>query len=299
MYMMISWLSTNHELRVFGAIALGAALFVGSLAGAQQATPAQNSAPPQSAQPSLAKPASGQQTSRVQAAPKLATEEDAAYKSFYDLQPGQSAEQIKQGEAFLLKYPDSRYLQVIYSRLAQAYFAKQDFKRMEDDGAKALALSPNDVDVLASMGWAIPHSFNPDDPQDAARLQRAQDYAQRALQILPALNKPDAVSVEDFERARNERLSEAHSGLGLVDFRRAQYAQAVSEFQQAAKLADSPDPVDFFILGISLEQLQRYEEAAAVYDQCGRISNTFQTRCQAGALQARKEMAAHPAVAKP
>jgi tetratricopeptide (TPR) repeat protein len=298
MHMKLQCLTKNRKWTTLCVMALATALLAGGATDAQPATSAQNSSSPQSSQPSIAQPLPGAHSPQSQTAPKVDPAEDTAYKSFYELRPDQSAEQIKQGEAFLLKYPDSPYRELIYSRLTQAHVGSQDFRRMEEDGAKALALNPDDVDVLATLAWAIPHSYNPDDPQAAARLQKAQDYGQRALQILATLSKPDDISAEDFERIRNDRLSEAHSGLGLVDFRRGRYAQAVSELQQSVKLADSPDPTDLFILGISLGQLQRYEEAAAAYDQCGKVSNTLQTRCQAGVLQARKEMAAHPAAAK-
>jgi len=290
---MVQWLGKNREWTMPCVMALGTALLAGGATAAQQSPSAQKFVSPQTAQPVPGA------HSPSQTAPKVEPAEDTAYKSFYDLQPNQPVEQIRQGEAYLMKYPNSSYRELVYSRLAQAYVTNQDFRRMEEDGTKALALNPNDVDALATLAWAMPHSYNPDDPQAAARLQKAQDYAQRALQILPTLTKPDGISAEDFEHIRSERLSEAHSGLGLVDFRRGQYAQAVPEFQQATKPANSPDPVDFFILGISLEQLPRYEEAAAAYDQCGKVPGTFQTRCQAGVLQARKEMAAHPAAANP
>lgn len=299
--MVIHRVAKNRASSMLRPSVLGVVFLVGGGVGAQQASmAAQNSTSPQSAQPSLAQPVPGVHNSQSQPASRLETAEDISYKSFYDLRPDQSAEQIKAGQAFLVKYPDSAYRELIYSRLTQAYVTEQNFRGMEEDGAKALALNPDDVDVLATLAWAMPHSYNPDDPQAAMRLQKAQDYAQRALRILPTLGKPDGISAEDFERIRNERLSEAHSGLGLVNFRRGQYAQAATELQQVVKLANNPDPVDLFVLGISLDQLHSFEEAAAAYDQCGKITNTFQTRCQAGALQARKEIAAHPAaVAKP
>jgi len=62
-------------------------------------------------------------------------------------------------------------------------------------------------------------------------------------------------------------------------------------FRQAVKLASSPDPIDLFVLGESLQQIQQYGEAAAVYDQCGKIPNNFQLRCQDNSRQARQQAA--------
>jgi tetratricopeptide (TPR) repeat protein len=263
-------------------------------AGAQNAKPVVNAAP------------AGQQTPPAQAVspapkinPKINPKEDAAYKAFYDVPPAQTDELIRQGEAFLSNYPASAYRELVYSRLAQAYVVKQNFGMMETDGEKALALNPNDVDALALLGWAIPHNFDPADPSAAARLQEAENYSRRALQILATLQVPAPMSAEQFAQLKNDRLSQAHSGLGLVYFRRGQYAQAAPEFQQAVKLASSSDPIDFFLLGQSLQQLQEFSDAAVAYDQCGKIPGTFQLRCQANALQARHQAAAQPASAPP
>lgn len=259
-------------------------------AGAQNAKPVVNAAP------------AGQQTPPAQAvspASKIDPKEDAAYKAFYDVPPAQTDELIRQGEAFLANYPASAYRELVYSRLAQAYVVKQNFAMMETDGEKALALNPNDVDALALLGWAIPHNYDPAEPNAAAQLQKAENYSRRALQILATLQVTAPMSAEQFAQLKNDRLSQAHSGLGLVYFRRGQYAQAAPEFQQAVKLASSPDPIDFFLLGQSLQQLQEFSDAAAAYDQCGKIPGAFQLRCQANALQARHQAAAQPASAPP
>jgi tetratricopeptide (TPR) repeat protein len=249
-------------------------------------------------------PPSPSQSTAVQQAPfapsasRVDPKEDAAYKAFYDVPPSHTDELIQQGEAFLSSYPASAYRELVYSRLAQAYVVKQNFNEMEEDGEKALALNPNDADALALLGWAIPHNYDPANPNATARLQKAEDYSRRALQILSTLPNPPSMSAEQFAQLRNDRLSQAHGGLGLVYFRRDQFAQAVPEFQQAVQLASSPDPIDFFVLGESLQQVQKYDEAAAAYDQCGKIPNSFQARCQANASQARKRAAAQESPAQ-
>src|SRR6267378_4376421 len=48
-------------------------------------------------------------------------EEDAAYKAFQAVNPNDAAKKIETGEAFLLKYPESRYKSPIYGALTYAY----------------------------------------------------------------------------------------------------------------------------------------------------------------------------------
>jgi tetratricopeptide (TPR) repeat protein len=312
---MVFQLNLDTRIRVRRwALVFGAGIFCASYGQARpparmEQAPSQTQGPAQPQQqqskPSLVSPSSTQQAQQGPSqanpgtAPKVDLKEDAAYKLFYDLSPLQTEEQIKVGEAFLADYPSSRYREVVYSRLVQAYLAKQDTAKVKDDGARALALNPNDVDVLTTLGWVIPHSYNPGDPNAAAQLQLAENYLKHALQILATIAKPETMTEEDFTRTRDARLSQAHSGLGLIYFRRGKYADAVLELQQSTKLVKDPDPIDFFILGISLQQSRRFDEAAAAYDQCARVPNSFQPRCQAGAEQTRKVAGGQAGSAKP
>lgn len=237
-------------------------------------------------------PAAAQQSQPSPSAPKVDPKEDAAYKSFYDIAPVHTDELIRQGEAFLAQYPNSIYRELVYSRLAQAYVVKQNLSQVEEDGEKALALNPNDADVLALLGWAIPHNYDAASSNAAARLQQAEDYSRRALQVLSSLPQPPSMTPEQFAQLKDDRLSQAHSGLGLVYFRRAQFAQAVPEFQQAVRLAGSPDPVDYFLLGQSFQQLRQFNDAVTAFQECGRNPNIFQARCQDSAAKARQLAAA-------
>src|SRR5215467_11629279 len=72
-------------------------------------------------------------------APKVDPQEEAAYKAFYDSNPQDPDTRIKLGEAFVQKYPTSRYAEAVYTGLTHAYYAKQDWKNFYASGDKALA----------------------------------------------------------------------------------------------------------------------------------------------------------------
>ena len=61
------------------------------------------------------------------AAPKLNPAEEAAYKAFYTTSQQDAAARIQLGEAFIQKYPTSRYDESVYGGLVQAYYLKQDW----------------------------------------------------------------------------------------------------------------------------------------------------------------------------
>ena len=260
----------------------------------QQPMPQQTQQPPSSGQ----QPVEGTQPPPAAEAPKTDPEEEAAYTTFYNAK-SDSPGQIKLGEGFIQKYPSSQHVEGIYSRLAQLYFNAQNYDKMQAAADKALALNPDDVNVLVLMGWFIPHNYNPDDLGAERRLDIAEKYETHALAVLPSITKPAGITDEQFDKTKTELTSQAHSGLGLVYFRRQQYENSVKELQQSTQIGSQPDPVDFYVMGVELKQLNRLGDAADAFQKCGNISSGLQGRCKQLADQSKKDAAAQPATAKP
>jgi len=230
-----------------------------------------------------------QRTLNQNAAPKLDPEEEAAYKAFYDSNPQDADTRIKLGEAFVQKYPMSHYNESVYSGLTHAYYTKQDWKNFYASGDKALALNPDDATVLVIVGWVIPHSLNPSDPNASSDLAKAEKYEKHAIEVVSALAKPANMTDEQFSQTKALLLSQAHSGLGLVYFRRQQSEDSIKELQQATQSSASPDPTDLFVLGLDLQNLNRYGEAADAFNRCGQIPGALQDRCKQSADAAKKQ----------
>ena len=230
-----------------------------------------------------------QRTLNQNAAPKLDPEEEAAYKAFYDSNPQDADTRIKLGEAFVQKYPMSHYNESVYAGLTHAYYMKQDWKNFYASGDKALALSPDDVTVLVIIGWVIPHSLNPNDPNASSDLAKAEKYEKHAIEVIGALPKPANMTDEQFSQTKAQLLSKAHSGLGIVYFRRQQSEDSAKELQQATQSAATPDPTDLFVLGLDLQNLNRFGEAADAFDRCGQIPGALQDRCKQSADAAKKQ----------
>ncbi len=217
--------------------------------------------------------------------------EEAAFQSFYALSPQVPEQQIQQGEAFVMKYPQSRYNSVVYSRLTEAYYNTQQMDKMFAAADKSLALNPNEYTVMVLVGWVTPHTYDPNAPDAQQRLDKAEKYCKRGIELLQGLTKPANLTEQQFETARNATLSQGHSGLGLVYFREKRFGDAVAELQQAVKLAPQADATDYFVMGISLSQMKNYAEAAKVFDQCGAMTTALQKHCQQEADTMRKQAA--------
>src|SRR6202046_1980145 len=231
--------------------------------------------------------------------PKVDPEKEKASKAFADASAPQQADaRIKLGEQFLAKYPQSKYAEQIYTRLMQDYLDKQQFDKMYDAGDKALALNPENVDVLVLYGWVIPHNFDPDDPNTVKRLNQAEAYEKHAIDGISKINKPANLTDEQFAKVKNDHLSEADAVLGLVYFRRQDFANSVIELQAAEKIAATPDASDFYVMGADLQSLKRFSEAADAYQKCAQIPGSLADRCKQRADDAKKQAAAQPAAPK-
>jgi tetratricopeptide (TPR) repeat protein len=277
--------SVKDTIRVL-AVVLAASTAFAMVSRAQETNPNQEnqgqSKPGQSGQ--------GNSTQQSQAS-KVDPKEEAAYKAFFDVSSQDPDKRIRMGLDFVQTYPSSRYIESVYSGLAQAYYAKQDLKNLFLYSDKVLAINPDDVDILTLDGWVIPHVTEANTPDAAKQLDKAETEEKRALQDLSTLPKPEGMTDEQFTTAKAEKTAEAHSGLGLVYFRRQDFDNAAKELQQATQDNPTPDATDFFALGASFQNSGHFTEAADAYTKCSQIMGSLQDACKQNADKA-KQLAA-------
>jgi tetratricopeptide (TPR) repeat protein len=319
----------NHATsrRAILAISFAAALAIapGALAQSttgtpqnQQQTPSTPSNPPasQPAKPGDFNPApvgtgtnAGAAAVTPAAPAKIDPAEEAAYKAFDDLKPddedkkaprGGDADrdkQVKLGEDFVAKYPLSQHDLQVYTQLVQDYYTKQEMDKMFAAAKSALNLDPDDVSVLVLVGWVIPHSTSGGDPEGNQRLDLAEQYEKHALELIQTLPKPANLTDEQFAQAKKQAESEAHSGLGLVYFRRQDLPNSVTQLQASTTAAPNIDPTDYFVLGLDLMQLKRYSEAADAFTKCTSVPGGLKDQCTQRLNTAKTAAANTPAAA--
>jgi len=248
--------------------------------GGGQAVPAQPAQPPKGTPEA---PAAG----TAKPAPVNKAEEEA-YKALYAARTGSPATQIQLAEDFVAKYPQSHYLMGVYSQLTTAYYAEGQEDKMFVAGTKAIELNPDNVDVLALLAMAMPRRVKATTPDAQQQYQKAETYARHAIELIPNLTKPDTVDDATFEKAKNDKLSMAHSGLGLIDIQHQKYEDARTELTQAVHLSSTPDPVDYYLLGNADVQASYYNDAVAAYEKCS-ASGPLVAQCKARAEAAKKD----------
>jgi tetratricopeptide (TPR) repeat protein len=265
-----------------------AASLVGSAACFGQAA----STPPQQ-QPA---PAAGDKSTAPQTAPltlestppPVSAEEDAAIKLFRESKPDDLAQKNQAAENFLQKYPQSRYCAEVYSWQVRYFLNKNEVDKMEAAGDKQLALTPNDAQTLVIVGSTLPRAMNASTPEPQKRLAKAEQYCQKALDVLPTMGKPEGMTDDQFLRAKNQTAAMAYSGLGLVAFRRGKFADAIPNFEQSVKLDPQPDPVNYYLLGICNEKTSHFDDAVTDFTQCSAIPGGVQATCKQSIDEAKK-----------
>jgi tetratricopeptide (TPR) repeat protein len=226
-------------------------------------------------------------------APPVSAEEDAAFKAFQGVPPTDSNKKIELGEAFLQKYPETRYKSSIYGPLAYAYVQAGQVQKMQEYGEKEIALVPNDVSTLALMAQTLPRSIrSTTSPAEAVQLlAKAERYSKQAIEITPTIPKPANLTDEAFASAKNQALAMAHSGLGLVYVRRGKNAEAITELDEAVKIDPNPDPVNYYLLGMANKSTSHFDDAIAAFNKCAAAPGPMQAQCKAQADDTKKKSA--------
>jgi tetratricopeptide (TPR) repeat protein len=217
-------------------------------------------------------------------------EEDAAYKSFFAVLPNDSAKKIDLGEAFLQKYPESRYKSPVYGALTFAYVQVGNMQKMQEIGEKEIALVPNDVSTLSLLAQTLPRGIrgSASSPENVQALTKAEQYSRQAIEVAPTLAKPEGMTDEAFASAKNQALAMAHSGLGLVFVRRGKNAEAIPELEQAIRVDPNPDPVNYYLLGMANKATSHFDDAIAALNKCVAMAGPMQGTCKAQADDAKK-----------
>ncbi len=154
-----------------------------------------------------------------------------------------------------------------------------------------MALQPDDVDVLTTVGWVIPHVYQPTDPDASAELDKAEAYEKHAIEVMATMPKPSHLSDAQFAAAKAQKAAEAHSALGLVYYRREDFANSAKELEQAMQGTPNPDATDLYVFGMDLQNLKRYQEAAGAFNRCAQAAGALEDACKQNADVANRQSA--------
>ena len=134
-------------------------------------------------------------------------------------------------EGFVQKYPESGLKALVYQEGSNLGLQTNNVQLMSDYGEKSLVVWPENYTLLTNMG---------DGYVRRGIVDKAEDKAQKAVQILVAAKKPDHLSEEQWSQGKNMLMSTNFSTLGWVHVRRAQANKDPDQKKAEAEKAIDP-----------------------------------------------------------
>ena len=113
--------------------------------------------------------------------------------------------QARLAERFLKKFPDSGLTAWAHLAIANAAFSRNDTDRFIRHGEEALLELPDTPEILAPLANIY---------SETKRIERATDYATRALGLLDRMEKPEGQDTLDWVAMKQGWAADAHYALG-------------------------------------------------------------------------------------
>src|SRR4029079_17617893 len=121
---------------------------------------------------------------------------------------------------------DNNTKKFVLQRLMASYQQQNNFDKTVEMGEKLLAIDPKDLPSLLTLSSILPERLPPDEAQKNAQLDKALQYAERALAEINALQKPGQITDQQWTDEKNKLLATVNSSIGLVHLNRKEYDKA-------------------------------------------------------------------------
>jgi tetratricopeptide (TPR) repeat protein len=178
-------------------------------------------------------------------------------------------------ERFAKDFPDSPYAVNAREQVAFSEEQAQNFPKMMEAAQAVLAADPKNVDMLVLLSdfWS----------EKGQQLDKAADYAQKAIDILSKAQKPEGADDGQWQQQIAVQKGLAYSALGEVYVNQTFNVQAVNAFRQATPLLKS-NPTSYarnqYRLGFTLAKMQKIPEARAALTEAASIDSPYRALAQ-------------------
>lgn len=176
------------------------------------------------------------------------------------------------GVAFVAAYPKSAFFGIACYMTMLSYQQLNDFDSMLLYGEMVLDSDPQPgvlAGTLLSLAGAIPTRTREFDLDKEEKLAKAEDYAKRAMALIPTLPKMDPnMSDDDWLSTKMEFMSQSHEAVGIVALKREDFEASEASLRKAFEMAPNPVPFTMYNLAQALSKLGKTEEAADLAKRC-------------------------------
>lgn len=179
------------------------------------------------------------------------------------------AEVISAGNKFARSWPHSQLLAEVFQLQMDAYRSLNDTTDSIKAGQRALKIAPRNVQVMAALAYILA-----DGTTSRQRLLLAQHYAQKALTTLKTFRVPKRISPREWNKIQRRVQSEVHATLGLVAYKNGDTASAIREFQISVNLAPTPNPAQYYQLGLLYEATGKKTNAIKMFERATSLTDS-------------------------
>ena len=182
------------------------------------------------------------------------------------------AEKVAAGTTFVSQFPKSGFAGLAKYMMMLSYQQLNDFDNLLLYGEMVLESEPAPgmlVGALISLAGAIPARTREFDLDKEEKLAKAEDYARRAMALIPTIDKMDPNMTDDaWLEVKKDFMSQCHDAIGTVHLKRENYELAEKSFRQTISLASEALPFTLYNLATALSKQGKNEEAGNFADQC-------------------------------
>jgi tetratricopeptide (TPR) repeat protein len=165
-------------------------------------------------------------------------------------------------QTLLTDFKDTEFKEFAFYLAMISYQQKNDFENMLVFGEKTLEVNPEHVGTLVALSFAIPLRTREFDLDKEEKLSKAENYAQRALKLIPTMESPNPnTTPEEWLIAKKDMMAQTHEALGTIALTRKDYPKAEEGLRQSLQVAPEQNASTFFKLARSLKEQNKLDEA--------------------------------------
>ena len=193
-------------------------------------------------------------------------------KEFDAVMAVQSAEDPKvraeAAQKLLTDFKDTEFKEFANYMLMISYQQLDDFENMMVYGERTLEITPTNPGVLLQWAYANPPRTPEFDLDKEEKLTKAEDFASRALTLIPNLEKIDPnMPDEVWLDTKKEFMAQANESLGVIEAKRANYDEAAAFLTQAIGLQPQQNPMTHYHLADAYMNAGKKAEALTAVNQ--------------------------------
>jgi tetratricopeptide (TPR) repeat protein len=182
--------------------------------------------------------------------PDLQAKTPAEHDAYLDVLDGPV---LEKGAAFERAYPQSSLRLPVYELIVREWRSQGNREQAIAAAKRGLAIAPDYIPLLVEIADLLANGEQ--------RLDRADQSARYALELLDRVKAPLRIAPEDWLSAVAKLRARSHAALGIVHFKNDDLAGAVKEFRAALASGTDDDPIVHYRLGRVLAVMGQMAEA--------------------------------------